>query len=414
MKLIGFLRLLILSMALGLGTAYAVPDLPDDFTAMDTPDDAGYSATLSWSVVPGETADMEYVIEVAENQDGPWYQAAAIPATLSHRTNFPGIYGFADDNINYHALNIDTYAVPSQEEIGQVDKVRLKNGQDYFFKLSSRMDGTSSDTFRVVKTQVYGNYFSMRKLNNFIIMLFVAFFVLFFIFKAKRNPGKLFLRKISGLDAVDEALGRATEMGKPVFFIHGIATMAEIPTIASINILSRVAQKVAEFDTTLKVTNYDPIVMAVSQETVKEAYVKEGRPDAFVQENVSLTAADQFSYAAAVDGMMVREKPAANFFMGTFFAESLLLSETGASTGAIQIAGTDSYTQLPFFVTTCDYTLMGEELYAASAYLSREPKLLGSIKGQDMGKAALIVLIIVGSILSSFGVEFLTHLLKSM
>jgi hypothetical protein len=85
------------------------------------------------------------------------------------------------------------------------------------------------------------------------------------------------------------------------------------------------------------------------------------------------------------------------------------LAETGATTGAIQIAGTDAFTQLPFFVTTCDYTLMGEELYAASAYLSREPKLLGSLKGQDVGKAILIVVIVLGVLLATVDVPFLTH-----
>ena len=61
--------------------------------------------------------------------------------------------------------------------------------------------------------------------------------------------------------------------------------------------------------------------------------------------------------------------------MGKFFAESLLFAETGNSIGAIQIAGTGSQTQIPFFVTACDYTLMGEEFFAASAYLSKEPEL---------------------------------------
>jgi hypothetical protein len=79
--------------------------------------------------------------------------------------------------------------------------------------------------------------------------------------------------------------------------------------------------------------------------------------------------------------------------MGYFNAESLLLAETGASTGAIQVAGTDQYIQLPFFITTCDYTLIGEELYAASAYLSRDPRLLGSLRGQDVGKAFLMITI---------------------
>jgi hypothetical protein len=107
-----------------------------------------------------------------------------------------------------------------------------------------------------------------------------------------------------------------------------------------------------------------------------------------------------------VDGIMLRKKPAANFFMGYYFAEALLLTETGASTGAIQIAGTDADHQLPFFVTTCDYTLIGEELYAASAYLSREPVQVGTLRGQDIGKALILGVLGVGTILATLGVLF--------
>jgi len=82
----------------------------------------------------------------------------------------------------------------------------------------------------------------------------------------------------------------------------------------------------------------------------------------------------------------VREKPAACFYMGAFFAESLILAETGNSIGAIQIAGTAMPAQLPFFVAACDYTLIGEEFFAASAYLTGSPEELGSLKGQDVGK----------------------------
>jgi hypothetical protein len=93
---------------------------------------------------------------------------------------------------------------------------------------------------------------------------------------------------------------------------------------------------------------------------------------------------------------MLREKPAANFYMGYFYAEALILAETGSSSGAIQIAGTDADTQLPFFITACDYTLMGEELYAASAYLSRNPLLLAQLRGQDIGKAVIIAMLLLG------------------
>ena len=62
---------------------------------------------------------------------------------------------------------------------------------------------------------------------------------------------------------------------------------------------------------------------------------------------------------------------------------------------AIQIAGTDMVTQLPFFIVACDYTLIGEELYAAGAYMGGDPKLTGGLKGQDWCKALAICCILV-------------------
>ena len=56
----------------------------------------------------------------------------------------------------------------------------------------------------------------------------------------------------------------------------------------------------------------------------------------------------------------------------------------------------------------CDYTLIGEELYAASAYLSREPMLLGSLKGQDYGKVMIFGAIVIGVILELIGITWLT------
>lgn len=84
-----------------------------------------------------------------------------------------------------------------------------------------------------------------------------------------------------------------------------------------------------------------------------------------------------------------------------FFAESLILSETGNAVGAIQIAGTAQPAQLPFFVAACDYTLIGEEFFAASAYLSGDPDQLGSLKGQDVGKILVTVLVLIGAALST-------------
>ena len=299
-----------------------------------------------------------------------------------------------------------TWLARLRDHLNKKDKEALKdeiarvNGRTFYYRLAVT-DGqrreyvTQDGQPLIVSAAGRANLFKIFKLNNLIFALIFSGIVLVFIQMARRNPN-LFIRKIAGLEAVEEAIGRATEMGRSVYFVHGLGAVSGLSTIAALNILARVARRAAEYDTRVKVMNYDPIVTAVSQEVVQQAYTEAGRPDAYDPDDVSLVAYDQFSYVAAVGGMMVREQPAAIFLIGYFYAESLLLAETGASTGAIQVAGTDAYTQLPFFVTTCDYTLIGEELFAASAYLSREPRMLGSLRGQDVGKAFLMVMMIVG------------------
>ena len=143
----------------------------------------------------------------------------------------------------------------------------------------------------------------------------------------------------------------------------------------------------------------------MAEESVKQGYAKAGKPEAYNPNNVRFLTSEQFAYASGVNGIMLREKPAANFMFGSFYAESLLMAETGFSTGAIQVAGTANIHQLPFFVVACDYTLIGEELFAASAYLSKEPKLLGSLKGSDLAKLLIMIYLVLGVLFVTFGID---------
>ena len=211
-----------------------------------------------------------------------------------------------------------------------------------------------------------------------------------------RAGRSLYIRKIAGLEAVEEAVGRATEMGRSCLFIPGIQDINDIQTIAGLTILSRVAQRAAEYDASLEVPTARSLVMTAARETVQAAYLTAGRPDAYNEDTISYITDEQFGYVAYLSGVMVREKPAACFYLGAFFAESLILAETGNAIGAIQVAGTAQPAQLPFFVAACDYTLIGEEFFAASAYLSHDPDQLGSLKGQDVGKLIVAGLMVVG------------------
>jgi hypothetical protein len=315
-------------------------------------------------------------------------------------------------------IEIDVYDIYRSEEGGSFEKIASTDkwttqfidnnalaGKAYRYRISViRSDEIvgQSEVSEPVKST--GQWFHTARFNILIGFIIYSLILLWFIYRARLGKD-MYIRKIAGLDALDEAVGRATEMGKPILYVPGLSSIADIATIASLNILSRVAKKAAEYNTTLLVPNRNPVVYTVAQEVVKAAHADAGRPDTYNPDDVYFITGNQFAYVAAVCGTMVRQKPATNLFLGYFWAESLILAETGASTGAIQIAGTDSVFQLPFFITTCDYTLIGEELYAASAYLSREPLLMGSLKGQDWGKIFIFVILIIGSALALLGFE---------
>lgn len=257
------------------------------------------------------------------------------------------------------------------------------------------------DQGKIVESLRLNDIFNHARTLNLIGVVVICLALILYIYLAGKK--KLFIRRIAGLEALDEAVGRSTEMGKPVLYVTGLADVDDIQTLAALSILSHVAKKTAEYDTPILATTSRAVTFSAAQEVVRDAFTIAGRPDSFSVESVRYISDDQFGYAAGVDGLMVREKPAANFYMGKFYAESLIFAETGNATGAIQIAGTAQANQLPFFVAACDYTLIGEELFAASAYLSGDPLQVGSLRGQDVGKAIVMVILVVLSVDATFG-----------
>ena len=247
-------------------------------------------------------------------------------------------------------------------------------------------------------------YFLFDRIVMFVAILIFGAILIFNTRRAQRGDN-IFLRTIPGLKAVEEAVGRSTEMGKPVLFVPGIQDMDQVETVAGVIVLGHVSKMTARYETPLNVPVSRAIVMKAAREACKESYLVEGRPDMFQDDMVHYVTDEQFAYAAGVNGIMVREKPAACIYMGKFYAESLILAETGNSIGAIQIAGTASQSQIPFFVTACDYTLIGEEFFAASAYLSDKPELVGAVKGQDVIKV-IILFMIIGGVLVRFLFDF--------
>ncbi len=362
----------------GSGQAESVAGiLPPRITSLDdTPNDGGTSVDLLWEASPSESllpgSVIEYNVMRADAEDGEFETVGTVAS---------GDTAYSDDG--------------------------LTPNKPYWYRVVAV--GLAGEAVSETSGPAYGRmqWFDRGLESVLVLTVLTCSLVIISIAVAKRKSGMMFLRKLPVFDAIDEAIGRATEMGRKVLYIMGQLDVDEPQTVASMNILARVADRTATYGCSLDIPCVWPMAMSMARETVKESYLRAGKPDEYKEDDIYYMTTDQFGYVAGVDGIMMRDRPAANFYLGAFYAESLIFAETGYTTGAIQIAGTAEVDQLPFFVVACDYTLIGEELYAAGATLSDDPVQIGSIRGQDIAKAIFIIMIIVGVILKLIGINAL-------
>jgi hypothetical protein len=384
---LSFLPAIVAMLALRAVPAHAAaipPRPPESIAATDHPWDDGTKIDVAFSLSPDDGSHehppkvARYVVERSGEPNGR-FEAVGSP------------------------LVPDTAAYRKRLLTTTIDKCRP--GEPYYFRVFAvAPDGTRSAPIETTApAMATRQWFDGERVWLAIILAALCSAIVFFIARARRgHPVKV--RRIAGLEAIEEAVGRATEMGRSCLFIPGIMDLNEIQTMAGLNILSHVAKVAAEYDAKVEVPTARSLVMTAARETVQAAFLAAGRPDSYTEDLIYYVTDEQFGYVAYLTGKMVREKPAACFYLGAFYAESLMLAETGNSISAIQIAGTAEPAQLPFFVAACDYTLIGEEFFAASAYLSGDPDQLGSLQGQDVGKIIVGSLVIWGSLCATFAV----------
>jgi hypothetical protein len=424
------------------GSFAAAPPAPTDVVAEDLPSDGGGAAVVTWTIPTGvdglegfqvwRTEAEEETISRVGNERGAALLGIQNQAYENEYQRLVNVEGVAPEDASMQARAVARRAVIDQRESvtptetgphGQfwvlVDTVspetdrlqvgKLSPSNEYRFMVytvAKTADGGVAKSNASAQTGMVlpvASGIDVKRLPLFFILALLCGSVLFFIHWA-RSGHPITIRKIAGLAAVDEAVGRATEMGRPILYVPGIQDMDDLQTVAGITVLGRVAKTAAEYDARIEVPTSRSLVMSAARETVHSSYLGAGRTDAYNPDLIYYVTDEQFGYTAYCSGLIVREKPAACFYMGCFFAESLILAETGNSVGAIQIAGTAMPSQLPFFVAACDYTLIGEEFFAASAYLSGEPDQLGSLKGQDMGKIIVGAVLIIGCLVATAAV----------
>jgi hypothetical protein len=243
-------------------------------------------------------------------------------------------------------------------------------------------------------------------------ILGLIFFVIL-IYATKYLKGRT-IRPITGLDAIEEAVGRAVEMGRPVHNCPGLGgfdSQYAQQTVAAIGIIGHVAKLCASRGADLKVSIGVAHTLPAVEEIIRTSYLSEGQIDQYSPDMVRFLPNQNalFSYCM---GMFEREKIAANIMVGAYFWEAIVLAEHGGSVGAMQIGGTARQSQLPAFVASCDYLILGDEMFAANAYVTQDEQQISNIAGQDIVRIIVLLIMILGSLASLAGIDVIANFLS--
>ena len=234
-----------------------------------------------------------------------------------------------------------------------------------------------------------------------LVLLLLAFPILFFLTSRVKAGRTGSLRHIPGLETLPGSVGRSAETGQPLHVsvgVEGVGGLATAETWAGLTLLTQLADEAASCDTPLIVTVADPTVLPVAQDILRRAYVRQGNPDGYDPTQVRFIAPVPMAYAAGVAGILEREPLTGNVMVGSFGDEYLLMGEAGVERQLRQVVGTTNPSTLPFVYASADETLIGEEVFATGAYTRKLPIQIGSLLTEDWARWLVIAAILIAAI----------------
>ena len=230
-----------------------------------------------------------------------------------------------------------------------------------------------------------------------------------FWFMSQAASGKIpTLRRLAAVNVIEEILARGVEMGRPSWYLMGSTGMTSpsvlAPTVATFQILSYTARMAARLGAKFFVPVGGGIAYTIANEIVEEAYLAEGKHEDYDPLGSVLYIPGGALRMYVLNNLWSQEVTGC-FLLGSWYHEAVIYSEAAARVGALQLGGTDTTHNIPFLVAICDYSIIGEELYALGAYVSEDPLQSASLAGQDFGKYIVVALCLVGSLLATIGVD---------
>jgi hypothetical protein len=220
----------------------------------------------------------------------------------------------------------------------------------------------------------------------------------------RRSPA--ILRPIDAYERLNRAVGLAVESGTRLHISLGrgiLLTARGGSALAGLAMLRRLAERTSASDRPPVVTSGDASLAILSQDTLHSGYRAAGAEDQYRFSTGRLTGLTPFSYAAGTMPIEHDENVSANVVIGDLGAESALIAEASDRENSSLIAASDDLSAQAIFYAAAQEPLIGEELFAAGAYVGAGAAHEASLQVQDIFRWLIIIAILAGSLLKFLG-----------
>lgn len=236
----------------------------------------------------------------------------------------------------------------------------------------------------------------------------LVFFSLIIIFPVvnRRRPGWRF-REITAFAKLERAIGLAVEAGTRLHISLGRGSISGLQggsALIGFSVLERVARAASISDRPPVATSGDGTLAILSQDTLHSALRAIGAESQYDPTHGQVSGLTPFSYAAGTLPVIYDEHVSACFLSGHFESEVALIIDAAERSGSLTLAGSDSISAQAILYATAQEPLIGEELYAAGAFVRAGNMHLSSLRAQDVLRWTLVVIILAGAALKAVGV----------
>jgi hypothetical protein len=240
-----------------------------------------------------------------------------------------------------------------------------------------------------------------------VIFLAAALLLLVFTFLRRRSPAVF--RRIEAYERLNRAIGLAVEGGTRLHVSIGrgnLFTARGGSALAALAMLRRLSEQTSLSDQPPVVTSGDASLAILSQDTLQSGFRAAGAEDQYRFTDGRLTGLTPFAFAAGTMPVMRDENVSANLVIGDLGSEAALLADAAEGENTDLIASSDNLSAQSILYASSQEPLIGEELFAAGAYLGAGATHDASLQAQDILRWLIILAILGGAALKFLGIGF--------